>query len=354
MKPFLPALILLLVSIDTVVGQVQELKVDFEAVEGYVSGTTLLGAGWIVEEDSGAVISSEGAVKGTQALRINPGSPVEEVRYVQARVTGSAVRFVEIWLKPVAKDPAEAEVTVNAWGSSFGFVKGANGLMRVAVIEGDSQTARAVETNAAFGEDGVAHNWLRLTLRQDPQAKIWDIFVDGRLVAINVSMGTEVNDKLVLSGDEEAAVSVDGLSVDEKNPLFTDTDGDGMPDAEEVANGLNPHISDRSGDVDGDGVSNIAEMLAGTSPRIAGAAGSGGMGGVLYVDNFLGNDINSGLRSYVVGDHGPKASIKSAMASAKDGDIIVIMKGTGTYDEGAQAIASKQLTIIPLNAVTIK
>ncbi|MDB6029728.1 MAG: Ig domain protein group 2 domain protein, partial [Verrucomicrobiales bacterium] len=45
-----------------------------------------------------------------------------------------------------------------------------------------------------------------------------------------------------------------------------DSDGDGMPDAWEIANGLNPFLNDASLDKDGDGVSNLNEYLTGTNP----------------------------------------------------------------------------------------
>ena len=46
-----------------------------------------------------------------------------------------------------------------------------------------------------------------------------------------------------------------------------DTDGDGMPDAWELSNGLNPALNDATLDKDGDGLTNLQEYLTGTNPR---------------------------------------------------------------------------------------
>lgn len=54
-----------------------------------------------------------------------------------------------------------------------------------------------------------------------------------------------------------------------------DEDGDGMPTAWELANGLNPKINDASADPDGDLLNNAAERTRQTDPRVADTDGDG-------------------------------------------------------------------------------
>lgn len=92
-------------------------------------------------------------------------------------------------------------------------------------------------------------------------------------------IGTDSNALNTVGLMDDMAVYADALTDDEiaslaggDDPLSIvpsndDSDLDGMPDAYEVANGLNPAVDDASDDLDNDGDSNFDEYLAGTAPN---------------------------------------------------------------------------------------
>jgi hypothetical protein len=74
---------------------------------------------------------------------------------------------------------------------------------------------------------------------------------------------------------EQIAALAGGASPTSIVPPSADTDGDGMDDAYETANGLNPAVDDSLGDLDSDGLNNFDEYLKNTKPNNPDTDGDG-------------------------------------------------------------------------------
>ena len=330
----------------------QSVQVGFEAVEGFHAGDQLQGTGWSVVGGSQAVITDQEKADGSQSLKIEAGSPAAEVQFAGSVASGTGVRFIDLSIKPVGMSPETAQTGLSAWGSEMGFVKGSDGKIQIAAMRETGGPSEMIATTLQSGTDDAANNWIRLTVRQDLTARTWDVYVDGKLSAIDLPLSGEGAGALAVFGSETAPTYLDKITVGDANPLFADLDKDGMPDAWEVANGLNRSVNDRNGDWNSNGVSNIADFMA--DPAINGNLPKSQRNEVIYVDNLNGNDANSGSVSYQVGGDGPKATIKAAMEAALRGAVIVILPGNGVYVEGSRGEPTKPLTIKTVDPITIK
>jgi hypothetical protein len=78
---------------------------------------------------------------------------------------------------------------------------------------------------------------------------------------------------VIVSAMNDGAVGLLRLAVGSD---LADSDGDGMTDAYELANGFDPHDpADAAGDTDGDGLTNLQEFQRGTNPRQRDSDGDG-------------------------------------------------------------------------------
>ncbi|MDQ6961572.1 MAG: hypothetical protein Q9M28_03450, partial [Mariprofundaceae bacterium] len=80
----------------------------------------------------------------------------------------------------------------------------------------------------------------------------------------NAQFGDSDGDGIADVFEDPVTIDTDGDGI--PNATDPDDDNDGMTDAVELANGLNPWKKDANDDPDGDGITNINEVAAGTNP----------------------------------------------------------------------------------------
>lgn len=311
-----------------------------EGFETYQVGQSPpLQSGW----SGDGVISEDEAAEGNQALKLAPGQPVS----LPASFS-DGVSFWDFYVLPDFGDNSDA--TLNVAGAEVGFIR-AEGVGRITVSSGTSSQTLP-QTYSLLPDSGSVESWIRITVRIDWKQRIWDLFVDSRPVVASEKLGD--NSGFSWKGAGTDPSYLDAIDERRENPIFKDTDLDGMPDAEEVANGMNPFINDREADVDGDGIKNVDELFANLSGQNGRTSGSAIGTKHLFVDNLSGDDSFSGRVSYPTGHDGPKRTLKAAMSAAPTGAVIYVLKGTGLYDEGSRGDVGKIVTIKAVDAITIK
>lgn len=261
------------ISVSIGVPRAWRLRTEFEVSEGFSAGPLESCGGWAADANGATVVVADDiqhqvlAIAGTT----NANSTGFTVQHAIA-TEFSGVVFTDFRIKPAVGDAwySDTSSIVTIAGTTIGFSReDDHGVLRLGTY-GEYFYYAGTDFTFPIDANGRAKEWLRITFRQDYPAQKWDIYVNGVLLSYDHDFVENIPlpDGLKFRGAIQNATTtlVDDVYVGTNNPLFTDIDHDGMPDAWEINNNLDPLGNDRENDPDQDGIRNIGEYRRGTSP----------------------------------------------------------------------------------------
>jgi len=244
---------------------------DFENSEGYAIGSLHGQLGWTVTQGSAAVNTADHA-NGTQAVQLAASVPPTVVTQKFFPVSGQTIEHFDFFAKPIAGTDLASANNFNVESAKFGFLlNGAQGNLRV--FNGDGSgggTWISTPYSISLGAGNQTQNWVRLTARLDFTTHKWDLYANGQMVMADVSF--ILNTSTALStfqaqGDTATSSGVDYIYVGPTNPLFADTNSNGIDDAWETAHGLSLANNNRNLSPAGNGTTVIQAYVNGTDPN---------------------------------------------------------------------------------------
>ncbi len=215
--------------------------------------------GWLVSQTNWALVQGEKHVGGSQSLKLTPKSDVTENLFHVVKGPFGGITWTDFWAIPVGRQIAGHPVIQPSTTASFFIDHDGFPVVR------DGAEWKIV-TNAPVIS---GTNWHRFTLMQDFSNSVWSLCLDGFPVAVDLRFAHPLTQYtgVRVSGACNAATWLDDLHVTTVAPGDIDSDGDGLPNAWEIAYGFNPSDpSDASDDPDSDGLANEEEYHFGLNP----------------------------------------------------------------------------------------
>jgi RHS repeat-associated protein len=245
------------------------LLTTFEAPITPGTNLSAVSTAWTVTNGEAKVVAGSG-YQGTQGVKITKGDNAE-ARITRAITWNAAEQtaFIDFRVKPAANvQGSNAAIMVNGSQiglqrqddstdpnqSSKGDIWVLNGTDRKwisgsANLDGGLSFPQWLLTHGQFQLNSAktaATDFIRITLRQDYERKVWDIYVNGNLTGADLRFEKQgILNALHIFGSSADDVFIDELQTLPTNMLFPDADKDGIPDSVEVANGSNPNAKDR-------------------------------------------------------------------------------------------------------------
>ena len=197
----------------------------------------------------------------------------------------ATIVYTDVWVRPGADD-LSGKGFAEAQGAYTGFFRVAAG-GELYVFNGDGQGGGQwlpTQVQLPVEDSGQARDWIRLSMRQDYRAKVWDLYINGTIFRANMGFWkdaaeSQTNARFVFTGTTAHSLLLDDFSVSTDSLLFADADHDGLPDEWEKTQGLDAAASGRDDDPDGDGLTNVEELVIGTQPLVADSDGDGASDG---------------------------------------------------------------------------
>lgn len=230
------------------------------------SGSNLssVSSDWTVANGEAKVLSGVG-YQGTQGVQLTKASNDEaHISRAISWNTSEQTAFIDLRIKPAANHQgSNAAIVVN--GTQIGIQKNSADDSKGDIWVLNGKDSKWTPTHP-YSDEGLnspqwfltygefplnsakttASDYMRITLRQDYERKVWDLYIDGKLTAADLRFEQRgILDALHIYGSTVDNVMLDELQTLPSNMLFTDSDKDGIPDSVELANGSNPNLKDR-------------------------------------------------------------------------------------------------------------